>query len=147
MLAPGTPAPDFSLPDHLGRTVRLTDLRGKRFVLWFFPKADTPGCTKQGCAFRDHSPAYTERKVEILGVSVDPPAANRAFVEKFGFPFRLLSDEKRAVAMAYGACETAQDQYARRITYVIGADGKIEQAIETKDPAGQAAALLGSTPA
>ncbi len=85
--------------------------------------------------------------MEILGISVDPPAANQAFVEKFQYPFRILSDEKRAAALAYGACETAQDQYARRHTYVIGPDGKIEQAIETKDPAGQAAALLDSTPA
>lgn len=84
--------------------------------------------------------------MEIVGVSVDPPAANRAFAEKFQFPFRLLSDESRATAMAYGAAETVKDQYARRLTYVIGPDGKIEQAIETKDPAGQAAALLGSTP-
>lgn len=82
--------------------------------------------------------------MDILGISVDPPAANRAFVEKFQFPFRILSDETRATAVAYGACETPQDQYARRHTYVIGPDGKIEQAIETKDPAGQAAALLAT---
>lgn len=85
--------------------------------------------------------------MEILGVSVDPPAANRAFVEKFQFPFRILSDETRGASVAYGACETPQDQYARRHTYVIGPDGKIEQAIETKDAAGQAAALLDAPPA
>jgi len=85
--------------------------------------------------------------MEILGVSVDPPAANRAFVEKFQYPFRILSDEKRVAAVAYGACETARDQYARRHTYVIGPDGMIEQAIETKDAAGQAAALLAAPPA
>ena len=80
--------------------------------------------------------------MEILGVSVDPPAANRAFAEKFSYPFRLLSDETRAAAMAYGACESPKDQYARRLTFVIGPDGRIEQSIETKDAAGQAAALL-----
>lgn len=82
----------------------------------------------------------------MLGVSLDAPAANRAFAEKFAFPFPLLSDEERKVAVSYGACETAQDQYARRLTFLIGPDGRIEQAIETKDPAGQASTLLASCP-
>jgi peroxiredoxin Q/BCP len=77
---------------------------------------------------------------------VDDPAANRAFAEKFAFPYPLLSDVDRKVALAYCACETAQDQYARRHTYLIGPDGKIEQAIATKDAAGQAGALLETCP-
>jgi peroxiredoxin Q/BCP len=80
----------------------------------------------------------------VLGISVDPPANNRAFAEKFGFPFPLLSDVSRKVALAYGACQSATDPYAKRYTYVIGGDGRIEQAIDTKDPGGQAAALLAS---
>jgi peroxiredoxin Q/BCP len=80
--------------------------------------------------------------VAVLGISVDSVADNRAFAEKFHFPFPLLSDPGRQVAMAYGACESPSDKYARRYTFVIGPDGRIEQAIDTKDPAGQAEALL-----
>jgi peroxiredoxin Q/BCP len=82
--------------------------------------------------------------VTVLGVSFDPPAFNRAFAEKFGFPFPLLSDVSRQIGLAYGACERADDPYARRYTYVIGPDGRIEQAIDTKDPGGQAEALLST---
>jgi peroxiredoxin Q/BCP len=77
-----------------------------------------------------------------LGISFDAPAENRDFAEKFAFPFRLLSDPDRAVGLAYKACESAKDKYAKRHTYVIGGDGRIEQAIDTKDAAGQAKALL-----
>jgi peroxiredoxin Q/BCP len=84
------------------------------------------------------------KKIEIFGVSFDTVAENQAFAAKFSFPFRLLSDPERAMGLAYGACTDAKDKHAKRITYVIGADGKVEQAIDTKDPAGQAAALLGS---
>jgi len=82
--------------------------------------------------------------VEILGVSFDSVEANRAFAEKFAFPFRLLSDPERRMGLAYGACESPKDAYARRHTYVIGPDGRIEQAIDTKDPGGQAQGLLGA---
>ena len=78
----------------------------------------------------------------ILGISFDGVEDNRAFAEKFGYPFRLLSDPERKVGLAYRAAATAKDRYAKRFTYVIGADGKIEQAIDTQDPAGQASALL-----
>lgn len=80
----------------------------------------------------------------ILGVSFDTVEENRAFAEKFEFPYKLLSDPDRALGLAYHACESASDQYARRYTYVVGADGRIEQAIDTKDPGGQAAAILDS---
>lgn len=80
----------------------------------------------------------------ILGISFDPPAQNKAFAEKFAFPFPLLSDTTRQVGLAYKACDSAADGHARRFTYVIGADGRIEQAIDTKDPGTQAAALLAS---
>jgi len=84
--------------------------------------------------------------VAVLGISFDERAQNRAFAEKHGYTFALLCDTSRAVGLAYGACDSAQDAYARRYTYVIGPDGRIEQAIETKDPRGQAAALLTSLP-
>ena len=80
----------------------------------------------------------------MLGISFDKPAANKAFAEKFGYTFPLLCDVDRKIGLAYGACKTAKDRYASRLTFVISPDGKIEQAIDTKDPAGQAGALLGT---
>jgi len=79
----------------------------------------------------------------VLGISFDSAAENRAFAEKFGYTFPLLCDVERKVGLAYGACKSAKDRYAARLTYVIGPDGKVEQAIDTKDPGGQAKALLG----
>lgn len=83
----------------------------------------------------------------MLGISFDTPEENRAFAEKFGYGFPLLCDTERKVGMAYGACKSPKDRYATRLTYVIGPDGKIEQAIETKDPANQASELLATLPA
>ncbi len=142
MLQPNTIAPAFEALDQNGKKVRSSDFAGRRMVLWFYPKADTPGCTKEGCGFRDRNKDFEAKGIAILGVSFDTVAENNAFADKFSFPFRLLSDPERKMGLAYGACEKATDQYARRLTYVIGPDGKIEQAIETKDPAGQAAQLL-----
>ncbi len=129
MLTVGDAAPDFTVKAHTGEDVTLSDLRGKRVVLWFYPKADTPGCTLEGCAFRDRSTMYAEKNAEIFGVSFDTVEENRAFAEKFDFPFRLLCDTEREIGMAYGACDSPDAQYAKRITYVIGEDGNIEQAI------------------
>jgi thioredoxin-dependent peroxiredoxin len=142
MLKTGDDAPEFELLDHEGRKVTSTSLRGRRYVLWFYPKADTPGCTKEGCGFRDHAPAYAKKGVDVFGVSFDAPADNKAFAAKFQFPFRLLSDVDRKLAIACGAAEDASAKSAKRLTFVIGANGRVEQAIETKDPAGQAASLL-----
>jgi peroxiredoxin Q/BCP len=142
LLAAGTRAPDFEVRDHRGDTLRLADLAGRRFVLYFYPKADTPGCTRQACGFRDQGLGYGALGIEVLGVSFDPPEANRAFAEKHGLGFRLLSDVDRAMGLAYRACETKDDAYPRRVTYVVGPDARIEQALETKDAGGQAAALL-----
>jgi peroxiredoxin Q/BCP len=142
MLKVGDKAPDFEVLDHEGQKVSLKGLKGKRVVLWFYPKADTPGCTKEGCGFRDRWPDYQKKKVEVFGISFDPPAANKAFAEKFKFPYRLLSDTERKVAIAYGAADDATARSAKRQTFVIGPDGKIEQAIDVKDAAGQADQLL-----
>ena len=142
LLPVGSKAPPFSVLDHEGHTVTSAGLAGQRFVLWFFPKADTPGCTRQGCGFRDQQTGFEKQKVKVFGVSFDTPADNRAFVQKFSFPFPLLCDTKREMGLAYKACDSVVDPYPNRITYVIGPDGKIEQAIETKDPGGQAEELL-----
>jgi thioredoxin-dependent peroxiredoxin len=146
MLEVGKVAPRFQAVDQDGRTVSSEDFHGRRVVLWFYPKADTPGWTKQGTGFRDRARQFADRKVEILGVSFDSPADNKAFAEKFQFPFRLLCDTDRKVGMAYGVCAEPNAKSAKRYTFVIGPDGKVEQAIDTKDPAGQADALLASMP-
>jgi peroxiredoxin Q/BCP len=143
LLAVGSPAPDFEERDHRGDVVRLADFAGKRVVVYFYPKADTPGCTKQACGFRDQDLGFGKIGVEVLGVSFDPPAENAAFAEKYGLGFRLLCDVDRSMGLAYKACENKDDAYPRRITYVIGPDARIEQAIDTKDAGGQAAELLG----
>jgi len=147
LLPVGSKAPDFSVLDHQGRSVSLAGLKGKRFVLWFYPKADTPGCTREGCGFRDAYSEFEKRGVQVYGVSFDTVADNRAFAEKFKFSYPLLCDTKRELGLAYKACDSAVDPYPNRITYVIGPEGTIEEAVETKDPAGQAAALLASLPA
>ena len=127
MLNVGDVAPDFSVKDHTGKTRSLKDYRGKRLVLWFYPKADTPGCTAEGCGFRDRSAQYATKGAEILGVSFDTQQENAAFAQKFKYGFPLLCDTERAVGLAYGACDSKEAENARRIAYVIGKDGKIEQ--------------------
>jgi peroxiredoxin Q/BCP len=123
MLKPGDPAPDFATTDERGNVVRLADFRGKTVVLWFYPKADTPGCTREGCAFRDLAAEFAAKDAVILGVSFDSPEENRSFAQKFGFKFPLLCDVDRELGLAYGACETPEEGYARRIGVVIDPDG------------------------
>src|SRR5205823_2669085 len=90
-------------------------------------EADTPGCTKEGCGFRDLKAELQKQGVEILGISFDPPAKNAAFVQKYGFNFPLLSDTDRRVGMAYGACDSPDTPRARRVSFLIGADGRVEK--------------------
>ncbi|HTE06203.1 MAG TPA: peroxiredoxin [Planctomycetota bacterium] len=132
LLAPGAPAPDFDLADHRGGRVRLADLRGRRVLLWFYPRASTSGCTAEGKGFRDRIPAIGDKGV-ILGMSFDTPAANRAFAEKHGFPFQLLCDTDKSVSMAYRACRSRRSLFPDRITYLIDAQGRIESAERVTD--------------
>jgi thioredoxin-dependent peroxiredoxin len=129
MLEVGTQAPDFSVNDHNGNRVSLKDFKGKKLTLWFYPKADTPGCTIEGKGFRDDYEKFKGKNTAVLGVSVDNQSANKAFAEKFSFPYPLLCDEKRTLSLAYHAVESANDEYAKRITYVINETGKITSAI------------------
>lgn len=133
LLKPGDTAPDFRVEDHTGRTRTLREFAGRKVVLWFYPKADTKGCTREGCGFRDRAPDYTRLNVQILGVSFDTVAENAAFVKKFDFNYPLLCDTSRSIGLAYGACDDAKAQYAQRISYVIGADGKVERVYGTVD--------------
>ena len=140
MLKPGDKAPDFAVNDHLGRRVSLADLlaAGKTVVLWFYPKADTPGCTREGCGFRDQKAAFDAKNAVIYGVSFDTQEENKAFAEKFSFNFPLLSDTDKQVAKAYGVLNFTR-LFANRVTFVIDPEGvirHIEQGGDAIDPAG-----------
>ena len=140
MLSPGETAPDFELPDQDGNTVRLSDLKGQTVVLYFYPKADTPGSTTQACGVRDRGADYEGANAVVLGVSPDPPAKLRKFADKYGLEFTLLGDEDHAVAEAYGVW-VEKSMYGKkywgneRTTFVIGPDGKIASVLRKVKPA------------
>lgn len=100
MLEEGTVAPDFTLKDANGEAVRLKDLRGQKVVLYFYPKDDTPGCTKEACSFRDAFADYKKRNIKVLGVSLDSEASHKKFANKYKLPFTLLADPDHAIADA-----------------------------------------------
>tara|TARA_B100000953_G_scaffold139411_1_gene115397 strand:- start:215 stop:652 length:438 start_codon:yes stop_codon:yes gene_type:complete len=133
MLEKGTKAPDFSVRDHNGNIVRISDLKGKKIVLWFYPKADTPGCTIEGKGFRDDYETFVRKNTVILGVSLDNEDENKAFAEKFNFPYPLLCDVNREISLAYEAVKGKEDEYASRITYVVDEEGNIKEAISEVD--------------
>ena len=133
MLQPGTEAPAFSVNDHNGNSINLKDYLGKKIVLWFYPKADTPGCTMEGQGFRDDFKKFEEKGIKVFGVSLDNEKDNKAFAEKFSFSYPLLCDVNKDIALAYHAIKSADDQHAARISYVIGEDGKILESIESVD--------------
>ena len=133
MLEKETRAPGVSVKEHNGNTVSLADFNGKKVVLWFYPKADTPGCTIEGKGFRDDYEKFAQKNTVILGVSLDNETDNKAFAEKFNFPYPLLCDVNQEIALAYEAVKGPEDEYASRITYVIGEDGNILEAISQVD--------------
>tara|TARA_Y100001960_G_scaffold293473_1_gene336509 strand:- start:136 stop:573 length:438 start_codon:yes stop_codon:yes gene_type:complete len=133
MLQLGADAPEFSVNDHNGNAIQLKDYRGKKIILWFYPKADTPGCTMEGQGFRDDFKTFEDKGIQIFGVSLDNESDNKAFAEKFSFPYPLLCDVNREIALAYQAVKNKEDQYASRISYVIDEEGKIIESIENVD--------------
>ena len=140
MIDTGGPAPDFELPDQDGRPVRLSGLRGQTVVLYFYPRADTPGCTTQACGIRDHRADYAAAGAVVLGVSPDPVAAVKRFHDKQGLNFTLLADEDHAVAERYGVW-VEKSMYGRRSwgnqrsTFVIDGDGIVRHVIAKAKPA------------
>ena len=142
MLAVGDHFPEWSLKDHTGVVVRSADLAGTTYLLWYYPKAMTSGCTAEGCALRDAFDGFTEAGVTILGVSFDDPEDNAKFVAKEHFPFRLLSDEDRKLAVAVGAADSPKRLWARRISYLVGPDGTVLKAYADVDPRTHAAQVL-----
>jgi thioredoxin-dependent peroxiredoxin len=139
-LNPGDPAPDFTLPDQHGDPVSLSGFRGKTVVLYFYPKADTPGCTTQACGVRDHQADYSAAGAVVLGVSPDAVKAVSKFDQKFGLGFPLLADEGHKVAEQYGVW-VKKSMYGReymgneRTTFVIAPDGTIKDILRKVKPA------------
>jgi thioredoxin-dependent peroxiredoxin len=139
MIQTGEEAPDFELPDQDGNPVRLSDLRGGKVVLYFYPKADTPGCTVQACGVRDHLPDYTEASATVLGVSPDPVKKVKKFHDGQGLNFTLLADSDHAVCEAYGVW-AEKSMYGKkymgalRSTFVIDEDGVVQSVIENVTP-------------
>jgi len=129
MLAAGDPAPDFEAPNQDGSPFRLSSLRGAPVVLYFYPKADTPGCTIEAKGFRDVYADYQARKVHVVGVSVDDCPAQKAFAQKYGLPFPLIADRSKAVASSYGVL--GPHGAARRVTFLIDAKGKVAEVIDS----------------
>ena len=134
-LQAGDDAPGFELEDHQRKTWRLTDLTGKRVILYFYPADDTPGCTAESCDFRDNISAFTDANTQVLGVSPQGAASHQRFADKYSLNFPLLIDEDLKVAEAYGAVAEKVGDYKglpikiKRSTFVIDEQGKIDQAI------------------
>jgi len=146
-LAVGDPAPDFSLPDGDGNIVSLSDLKGKRVVLYFYPRDNTPGCTKEACAFRDLYDEFQSNGVVVLGVSTDDAKSHQKFATKFNLPFPLLIDEGGKVAEtydSYGLKKFMGKEYMgiSRSTFVVDADGKIEKIYKKVKPEQHAQEVL-----
>jgi len=145
----GTKAPMFSLPASTGETIDLAKLKGKTVVLYFYPKADTPGCTKEACGFRDAIASYQKLGVPVFGVSPDPVKDVTKFAEKFQLNFPLLADEDHAVSEKYGVWGE-KSMYGKkymgvaRTTFIIGPDGKIARVFERVKPEGHDQEVLAA---
>lgn len=128
----GDPAPEFSAATNGGGKVSLADFKGKNVILYFYPKDDTPGCTKEACAFRDQFAEFTKNGAVVLGVSTDPVKAHDKFVEKYKLPFTLLADEEKKIVQAYGVWGEKSflgKKYmgTHRVTFLIGPEGRIKK--------------------
>jgi peroxiredoxin Q/BCP len=149
MLEPGDHAPDFELPDQHGNPVTLSGLRGKTVALYFYPKADTPGCTTQACGIRDHRADYEKAGVVVLGVSPDPVSKIAKFDEKYGLSFPLLADQDHTVAESYGVW-VEKSMYGRtymgneRSTFVISPEGVVTHVFRKVKPAEHDELLLSA---
>lgn len=147
MLSEGATMPDFSLPDQNGRIFNSKDYVGKPLVIYFYPRDNTPGCTKEACSFRDSYGEYEKRGVTVVGISADSPVSHGKFAQKFNLPFILLADTEKAVLKAFGAWGEKK-LYGKvyegliRSTFVIGADGRVKKVFPKVSPAGHADEVL-----
>ncbi|MCI9120680.1 MAG: thioredoxin-dependent thiol peroxidase [Oscillibacter sp.] len=147
MLEVGMKAPDFTLPDKDGNLVSLAEFAGKKVVLYFYPRDNTPGCTRQACAFAENYGEFQRRGVVVIGVSKDSAASHQRFAEKHGLPFLLLADSERTAIQAYGVWQEKK-LYGKvsmgvvRTTFLIGEDGRIEKIMPKVKPDANAAEIL-----
>lgn len=149
MLKEGDKAPDFNAKDQDGNDVKLADLKGQRVVLYFYPKDDTPGCTKEACSFRDADDVYKSKGIRVLGVSTDNEKSHQKFISKFQLPFDLLADTEKQIVEAYGVWGE-KSMYGKkymgtfRKTFLIDGDGKIVKIFEKVDVAAHADEVLAA---
>jgi peroxiredoxin Q/BCP len=149
MIEPGQPAPDFELPDQDGRAIKLSDFRGQPVVVYFYPKADTPGCTTQACGVRDRHADYAKAGAIVLGISPDTVAKVKKFHDKQALNFALLADEGHAVADTYGVW-VEKSMYGKkyfgneRTTFVIDSDGNVATVLRKVKPAEHDAQVLAA---
>ena len=148
MLEVGTKAPDFTLPDQNGDLHSLSVYRGKKVILYFYPKDNTPGCTKQACGFAERYPKFTEKGAVVLGISKDSVASHKKFEEKYGLPFTLLADPELVAIQAYDVWQEKKN-YGKtymgvvRTTYLIDENGKIVKAFDKVKAADNPEQMLG----
>ena len=148
MLEIGTKAPDFTLPDQNGNMHSLSEYRGKKVILYFYPKDNTPGCTKQACGFAERYPQFTEKGAVVLGISKDSVASHKKFEEKYGLPFTLLADSELVAIQAYDVWQEKKN-YGKtymgvvRTTYLIDENGKIVKAFDKVKAADNPEQMLG----
>lgn len=149
MLHPGDTAPDFEVTTDEGKPLKLSDLRGKNVILYFYPRADTPGCTKEACSFRDSFPRFSTQDAVVLGVSTDDVKAQSKFKHKYQLPFILLADTGKDIHEKYGTW-VEKSMYGKkymgtaRTTFIIGPDGKIRKVFENVKPEGHAEQVLAA---
>jgi peroxiredoxin Q/BCP len=149
ILEAGETAPDFDSLDDAGESIKLSDYRGREVILYFYPRADTPGCTKEACSFRDDYSAYEEAKIVILGVSPDTVRKQANFKEKWDLPFPLIADEDHSISEAYGVWGPKkfmgrEYEGVHRTTFIIDKQGKIKQVFENVKPAEHSQEILAA---
>jgi len=132
MIAVGEKAPDFEAPNYDGTPFRFSSVRGSPVILYFYPKADTPGCTIESKAFRDVYPEFQSKNVKVVGVSTDQCAAQQAFRDKYGLPFPLIADFAKQVGSLYGVLNPRGN--ARRVTFLIDASGTVAEVVDSPSP-------------
>ena len=148
MLEVGVKAPDFTLPDQNGDLHSLSEYKGKKIILYFYPKDNTPGCTKQACGFAERYPQFIEKGVVVLGISKDSVASHKKFEEKYGLPFTILSDPELVAIQAYDVWQEKKN-YGKtymgvvRTTYLIDEEGKIAKAFDKVKAADNPEQMLG----
>ena len=148
MLKAGDKAPDFSVPDQDGNLVSLKDYKGKKVILYFYPKDDTPGCTAEACNLRDNRPLIMKKDYEIIGVSADSVKSHKKFATKFNLPFKILADTEKDIITKYGVWGEKMlfgRKYMgiHRVTFLIDEKGVIEQVIKDVDTKNHTGQILG----